>query len=417
MKTFRCQRCGQSIYFENSQCTQCGATLGFLPDQMRLSALIEGDGGWIPPEETTASASRPRRARAALAAPRLIQPVAAMPKKLYRKCGNYEQHDICNWMVPADEADALCPACRPNQVIPNLTRPGNLDKWFRIECSKRRLFYGLMRLELPVRTKSQNPEGGLAFAFCSSEDAAPDETVTTGHADGLITINLNEADPAERERTRMDMDEKYRTLLGHFRHEIGHYYWDLLIRDGGRLESFRALFGDEQTDYAEAMNAYYANGASVDWQDRYISAYASMHPWEDWAETWAHYLHIVDTLETCEHFGVRVSRPLPGADLQGAEPDFDPYRVPDVEPIVANWVSLTFALNSINRSMGLQDLYPFVMSQPVIDKLAYVHRSSVRKTRDRVPARSAAAAALRASRCGFKSTWIQANRRAPRKES
>lgn len=377
MKTFCCQICGQPVYFENSCCTHCGATLGFLPDELRLSALVErGDGIWDVPDERCdqgpgASASRfwsrwlGRRAE---------QPaLTAKPRRSYRKCGNYSQHSTCNWMVPADQAGQFCPACRPNQMIPYLNRPGNLEKWARIERGKRRLVYGLLRLGLPVPTKEEDPENGLAFAFLSSIDAPYGQQVTTGHGDGLITINIDEADSAIRERTRLDMDEKYRTLLGHFRHEIGHYYWNRLIRDAGLLDAFRALFGDERLDYAEAQARYYASGALADWQGRFISAYASMHPWEDWAETWAHYLHIVDTLETSEHFGVSVSRRMPNGGLLRANPDFDPYTIKAFEPIIDNWIPLTFALNSINRSMGLPDLYPFVLSQPVIDKLAFVH--------------------------------------------
>jgi hypothetical protein len=371
MRTFCCRICGQPVYFENTRCTRCGATLGFLPDSLRLSALVQGeDGLWRVP------AAAPPLRRGWLN--RLIRGDAgergAPEPRAYRQCGNYEQHDVCNWMVPADREETFCAACRPNRTIPNLGRPGNLDKWFRIERSKRRLAYSLLRLGLRMRSMDEDPEGGLGFAFLSSQDAAPGENAMTGHANGLITINIDEADPSKRERMRMDMDERYRTLLGHFRHEIGHYYWDLLIRDGGRLEGFRAIFGDEQADYATALQDHYNNGAPLQWEDNFISAYASAHPWEDWAETWAHYLHIVDTLETAEHFGLQVERRLPDGGLQRSNPDFDPYEIDDFAPIIDHWLPLTFALNSMSRSMGQQDMYPFVLSQPVIDKLAYVHR-------------------------------------------
>jgi hypothetical protein len=389
MRPFSCQVCGQPVYFENTRCTHCGATLGFLPDKLALSALELGDDElWHVPVVQAAVLAPPPAPKGRFGgwfgAPR-SRPVAAPPPpepgRAYRKCVNYEQHDVCNWMVPADTGEAFCAACRPNQVIPNLARPGNLDKWFRIERSKRRLAYGLLRLGLPVRTKAEDPAGGLAFAFLSSQDAAPGP-VMTGHANGLITINIDEADASARERMRLDMAEKYRTLLGHFRHEIGHYYWDLLIRDGGRLEDFRAMFGDEQEDYATALNDHYANGAPPDWEDRFVSAYAASHPWEDWAETWAHYLHIVDTLETSAHFGVRIERRLPDGSLQRSDPDFDPYTIDDFAPIIEDWLPLTFALNSLSRSMGQPDMYPFVLSQATIEKLAYVHRV-VRESRVR----------------------------------
>jgi hypothetical protein len=394
MKTFSCSVCAQPVYFENTQCTHCGTTLGFLPDRMRLAALIEGeDGLWREPEAAPSPAFEPAPAahgvlarwfgmgyRAATAR----APAPIPPRRAYRKCGNYLQHDVCNWMVPAESPETFCIACRPNQMIPNLSRPGNLQKWARIERGKRRLAYSLLRLGLPLRTKAEDPRDGLGFAFLSSLDAPPDQPITTGHADGLITINLDEADSALRERLRLDLDEKYRTLLGHFRHEIGHYYWDVLIRDGGRVDAFRALFGDERADYRGSLDAHYAEGPPGGWQDRFISAYAASHPWEDWAESFAHYLHIVDTVETSEHFGVVVERRMSDGSVQRAEPDFDPYTIEDFAPIIEDWLPLTFALNSITRSMGQADLYPFVLSQPAIDKLAYVHQV-VRESRTQDP--------------------------------
>ncbi|NEV61895.1 zinc-binding metallopeptidase family protein [Thiorhodococcus minor] len=377
MKTFCCQLCGQPVYFENTQCTHCGALLGFLPDEMRLSALVESrDGLWEVPEERCGSDAGigPTRPLVRWLRRRSQQSaLTAKPRKLYRKCGNYSQYATCNWMVPAEQNAHFCVACRPNQMIPYLNRPGNIEKWTRIERSKRRLMYGLLRLGLPVTTKVEEPETGLGFAFLSTVDAPDGEQIVTGHVNGLVTVNIDEADPAVRERMRLDLDEKYRTLLGHFRHEIGHYFWDRLIRDAGRLDAFRARFGDERLDYAQAQSQHYAAGAPADWQGRFISAYASMHPWEDWAETWAHYLHIVDTLETSEHFGISVSRRLPDGTLQQASPDFDPYTIKDFRPIIDTWIPLTFALNSINRSMGQPDLYPFVLSQPVIGKLEFIH--------------------------------------------
>ncbi|ESQ15940.1 MAG: hypothetical protein N838_27965 [Thiohalocapsa sp. PB-PSB1] len=327
---------------------------------MRLAALVQTEEGlWQEPDYGDCP---------------LPSATADSVSGAYRQCSNYAHYDVCNWMVPAHTDQAFCAACRPNQVIPNLDRPGNLDKWYRIERAKRRLIYALLNLGLPMQTRDLNPSGGLGFAFLSKLDAAPGEIVTTGHANGLITINIDEADPSLRERMRLDMDEKYRTLVGHWRHEIGHYFWDVLIRDGGRLDSFRALFGDEQVSYSQALDEHYEKGAPADWQDAFISSYAASHPWEDWAETWAHYLHIVDTLETGEHFGIAIERRMPDGTVQRAEPDYDPYDTEQFQPIIDDWLPLTFALNSINRSMGLADLYPFVLWQPVIDKLAFIHR-------------------------------------------
>ncbi|HVY17722.1 MAG TPA: putative zinc-binding metallopeptidase, partial [Rhodopila sp.] len=275
----------------------------------------------------------------------------------------------------------------------DLSDPVNMVRWRKIEAAKRYLFYALLRLHVPVRDRTQDPEHGLAFDFLAdpptptpeeipdgtpgASNEAPDGVpkVMTGHDNGLITIALIEADDAERERRRTELHEPYRSLLGHFRHEVGHYAWDLLIRDGGRLDACRTVFGDDSQDYGEALQRHYRNGAQPDWQDHFVSAYASSHPWEDWAETWAHYLHIVDTLEMAYAFGLRVRPRGVRDDSLKAAVDFDPYANVPMETIIDAWLPLTFAMNSLNRSMGQSDLYPFVLSPEVITKLAFVHRT------------------------------------------
>jgi hypothetical protein len=208
----------------------------------------------------------------------------------------------------------------------------------------------------------------VAFHFLRGTEEHP---VMTGHDDGVITLNIAEADFAFRENMREKMGEAYRTLLGHLRHEIGHYYWDRLIKDGPRLGNFRALFGDESQSYEEAIKRHYEQGAPVDWQTNFVSAYASMHPWEDWAETWAHYLHIIDTLETAKSHGLTVR--MPAADKKGERIVTDALAFRDFEALTAGWNALTLAMNSLNRSMGMKDAYPFVLSPQVLGKLRYVH--------------------------------------------
>ncbi len=205
-------------------------------------------------------------------------------------------------------------------------------------------------------------------------DAVDGTHVMTGHDNGLITLNIAEADDAYREQTRTAMGEPYRTLLGHFRHEVGHYYWDRLVRDGGTIEEFRTVFGDETMDYDAALQAHYQNGAPANWRESYISAYATMHPWEDFAETWAHYLHMIDTLEMAYYFELRVSPRLSSTEGLSATADRDPYTIEDVGNLLNEWLPVTFAVNSLNRSMGQPDLYPFVLSAPAIEKLGFVHR-------------------------------------------
>jgi hypothetical protein len=324
MRTFTCS-CGARLFFENSRCLQCSSELGFLPERGELAALAPSQSGHF-----EALGGR------------------------YRKCQNYEAAQACNWMIPADDEHPLCRACRLNNVIPDLSEPQNRALWAEVEKAKRRLVYGLDRLGLPVVPKSEDPERGLLFDI--KADAA-DARVLTGHADGLITLNLGEADPVWRERMRTEMKERYRTLLGHFRHEIGHYYWDVLVRDAPALPAFRDLFGDEREDYQQALERHYATERSPGLEHEYISSYAASHPWEDWAETFAHYLHLRDTLDTARHFGFVGATPSTGAGRSGWFSD---------------WVELTVALNALNRSMGQPDAYPFAISAKVRAKLEFV---------------------------------------------
>jgi hypothetical protein len=275
-----------------------------------------------------------------------------------------------------DDPGGLCVACRHNRTIPDLSIPENSLLWAKIEGEKHRLIYSLLRLGLRVEPDIEMSRNGLIFDFLADTD--PNAPVMTGHADGLITINIAEADDAKREARRTAMSEPYRTLLGHFRHEVGHFYWNVLVRDadeanGGRLEAFRALFGDEREDYADTLARHYENGPPADWRDRYVSAYASAHPWEDFAETWAHYLHIVDTLETAGAFGVQINPTGVYDESLQAIVGFDPYADVAFDRIIEAWLPLTFAVNSLNRSMGQPDLYPFVLAPPAIEKLRFVH--------------------------------------------
>lgn len=348
MKLFKCQNCDQLIYFENTRCERCGHALGYLWEERELSALTPTpNGDWD---------------------------ALADPGRLYRYCAN-AAHDVCNWLVPTDAPNPLCVACQLNQTIPNLSDPEHLQHWRKLEFAKHRLVYALLRFGLPVVNKTVDPELGLAFDFLAP--GAPDTQtgVITGHADGLITINIVEADDAERERVRLEMGEPYRTLLGHFRHEVGHYYWQLFAQSDEWLTAFREHFGDERQDYAQALQAHYNQGNEVDWSTSFVSQYASAHPWEDWAETWAHYLHIVDALETAYAFGLRVRPQIKSDENLAVTVDFNAYNQTNFSEIVEAWLPVTYALNSLNRSMGHIDLYPFVLSPAVVEKMKFVHDS------------------------------------------
>jgi len=344
LKLFVCQACGNQLYFENRSCGRCGRQLAFMPERQTISALEPEGNGF--------------RALAAANGQRSL-------------CAN-AGFDACNWLVDAGTSDTYCRACRHNGTVPNLSDAVHLDRWRELEIAKHRLFYSLLRWNLPVKTRIEDPDHGLIFNFLA-DDLAAGEKVMTGHDNGLITIALSEADDGERERRRLEMGEPYRTLLGHFRHEVGHYFWDVLVRDGGKLDACRQVFGDDSTDYGEALRRHYTDGPPFDWQQQFVSAYATSHPWEDFAETWAHYLHIVDTLEMAAEFGIEVR---PAADDIGglsARVGFDPYRACPFDAIVGAWLPFTFAMNSVSRAMGTRDLYPFILSPTVIGKLGFVH--------------------------------------------
>ncbi|UZE25498.1 putative zinc-binding peptidase [Pseudomonas sp. B21-056] len=342
-------RCGQSLFFRNSQCLACLAALGYQPEQSRLSSLQPGDQ----PDTWTLDAD----------------PQAG----LFRRCTNLDTAAACNWLLPANGPDTLCIACSLNRTIPDLSVPENPERWRKVETAKRRLVAQLITLGLPVIPKSIDEHTGLAFDFIGVD---PDGTPpTTGHASGLITLDIKEADDAHREYVRQQMREPYRTLLGHFRHEVGHYYWDRLIANSHWLEAFRGLFGDERASYSDALERHYQQGAPLDWQTRYVSAYATMHPWEDWAETWAHYLHMMDAVDTALGFGM--SAQDMDFDYQPFPPDtlFDPEHSGGKAflSFVNAWIELAGMLNELSRSMGQPDFYPFVVPAAVITKLHFIH--------------------------------------------
>jgi hypothetical protein len=328
MKLFTCDHCHQVLYFENSRCVSCGMTVAYDPDTVQLATLKPGD----------------------------------------RQCRNALERDACNWLVTGGESSNYCRSCELSAVIPDLSDPANETAWRRIEAAKRRLLYTLFSLKLPVVSRAEDPYG-LTFRFLKGSENEP---VMTGHDDGVITLNIDEADFSFRENMREKMGEGYRTVLGHLRHEIGHYYWDRLIADDvALLEHFRERFGDERLSYEDAIARHYEQGPPANWGESFISAYASMHPWEDWAETWAHYLHMIDTLETARSHGLTVR--APAADKIGERIVTDRLAFFDFEALTSGWNAVTLALNSLNRSMGMKDVYPFVLSPTVLGKLRFVH--------------------------------------------
>ncbi len=342
MKIYTC-KCGQPIFFDNSQCLSCKAELGFCPACKSLVPLINEGNGQYQCGNTSCG--------------------------IYlAKCSNYLKYNVCNRCVAATgvgtSEERFCDCCRYNQTIPDLSVEGNLGKWYRLEMAKRRLFYDLDLLKLPHGTSADGFDPPLSFDF--KADVIPsdnlwrsmgEERVYTGHANGHITINIREADEVERERLRVDMGEAHRTLIGHFRHEIGHYYWDVFFKEGD--PDFSRVFGDPHNpDYGVALNNFYENGPPSNWPDFFVSAYATMHPWEDWAETFAMYLDMVSALETAVQVGLL------------DEPWF---KDNDFDWMAYRFQKMGTALNEMSRTLGLLDMAPVIIAPPVVEKLRFVH--------------------------------------------
>jgi len=340
VRVFSCRKCNEAIYFENSECLNCGSALGFSFGDSDLLALNEGGDQ------------------------ELLRQVDC--EIFWKRCET-AQFTGCNWLVRSESGgSSLCESCSLTRTRPSYDDPAAVEELVRAESAKRRLIFQLAELGLQLTPYDPAKETGIAFDLLSSSATK----VMTGHSDGIITLDLAEAESDHRERLRLELAEPYRTLLGHFRHEIGHYFWPKLVKTDGDLERCRALFGDDREDYAEALKQNYAavDSPPDSWQDEHISHYASMHPYEDWAETFAHYLHMLDTLQTAESFHLS-SNNLIALDSSTAS---RPYGSESFEEVISHWLELVYAMNQVNRSMGQADLYPFVVAPKVMEKLAFV---------------------------------------------
>ncbi len=333
MRDFICPKCGQHLAFENSVCLSCDSPLGFSLDDMALLVITSGE-----------EASQP----------------GFVDAGKYQLCANLHLAE-CNWLVEKEPVRKLCRSCALTRTRPDDADTKALEAFAGAERAKRRLIAELHELKLPIIGRDEDPALGLAFDLLSSEN----EKVFTGHDNGVITLDLAEGDDVHREQLRISMDEPYRTLLGHFRHEIGHYYYYRLVDPvPAYKETFQRLFGDPDADYQAALDRHYNEGTPAGWEETYVSAYATMHAAEDWAETFAHYLHIRDTLDTAAAFSFAPAAATFERKVLGPS-GFD--------QIIEMWLPLSWALNMLNRSMGKDDLYPFVLPPAVLDKMRFIY--------------------------------------------
>lgn len=341
MKIFQCGHCAQSLFFESYTCENCGHLCGFRDEDRKMLTFDPLGDSLISDREQIE----------------------------YKYCKNKE-YNVCNWLLEKDSSEEFCQACQLNRTIPNLSDEENFEKWQNLEIAKHRLIYQLQKIGLPLPSKIVD-EKGLCFDFVVQKH---DPTLMTGHANGVITILLREADSALREQMQKQFLEPYRTLIGHLRHEVGHYFWDRLIYTNKKaLKEYRVIFGNERVSYGDSLQEYYKEGAPENWQKSFISRYATSHPWEDWAETWAHYLHIMDMLETAYFFGLNV-KPIDTANTMKANVSFDPYSIEDFDVIIETCIPLSFAVNSINRAMGVPDVYPFIITPDMVKKMKFIHK-------------------------------------------
>ncbi|MBO9136886.1 putative zinc-binding metallopeptidase [Rhizobium sp. B230/85] len=348
MRLYQCDVSGLPLYFDNHFSVGANnAPVGFAADTLTLHTLTNaGDRTYT---------------------------IACRPGEVFRLCSN-AAIDGSNWLVAADDTNFLGIPARYNRVIPNTNTPQGFERFHKIGAAQRHLFYSILRFGIPCPDRKADPKRGLVFDFLDDAVDSVGNLVPamTGHEDGLINLRAAEADDVVRETVRVSMGEPYRTLLEHFRHEIGHFFFDQLLLESDMLEEARHLFGDEREDYDAALRKNYEEGAPADWQQRFISTYASCHPAEDFAECWAHFFHIIDTLESARSFGLSIE-PFRHRDLD-AEVSFDPYRADSAQKLVDAWIPISLALNTFQRSMGQNDIYPFVMPPAVVEKLDFINR-------------------------------------------
>lgn len=337
MRAFDCPECGGPAPFEAQSCPTCQVPLAFHLPSMRLVD--------IPGDSVTIDGTRLLR------------------------CSNWAWE--CNWLVADDSGSGQCFAGSFIRNRPEADDTLALEKLAQTAKSLRRLLFQLIDLGLPAEPYYRH-DGGLAFDLLSSRTSGT--PVVIGHAGGVITIDLAESLDAHRESLRVRLGEPYRTMLGHFRHEVGHYYQSILVENGPMIDECRTLFGDERASYTDSMNRHYRFGAPQGWEKSYISEYATMHPWEDFAECFAHYLHITDTLATASESGLAVHADRVRWKLAADVVPRTDYSGTGIDVLLGDWHVLSELFNRINQSMGKADLYPFTISEPVVRKLDFVHR-------------------------------------------
>jgi hypothetical protein len=333
MRLFACPVCTKQVYFDNTVCLACGSEIAFAPERLQMVALTPA----------------------------------------HRTCVQRHTAEACNWAITAADPIERCRSCR---LTGALSAVGAETLRARAEAAKRQVLYTLLQLGVPFAAKlGEDDRQGLRFVWALPGPGS--SMPTTGHHDGTITLNLNEADDAHREATRVSFGEPQRTVLGHLRHELSHYFFQRFIEGRPEIASFRDSFGDERANYAAALQRHYEHGPSAEWQQHFVSAYASAHPWEDWAETCAHYLLMVEAVDTAAAWGLQLS----SAGGVRVQPDEAAATAPVERLVIDHWLPMARFLNAMSRSLGLADSYPYLLPLSVLGKLRFVQ--NILTARDR----------------------------------
>lgn len=344
MKIFECPNCLNPLSFESTQCARCGHAVGYLKQYSELKLLVPGEDGKIHTEEG----------------------------RTFQYCQHY-QYGVCNWLVPTDSAHSLCDVCRLDQNFPEINSEDQRAIWKEMEQAKHRIIYSLNRLNLPVVSKIDAPDHGLSFEFLTEE--YPSSPARNGYSNGLITINLSRADARSTGSLHHRIEEHHGSIMSFLRHETGQYYWEqLVLSNRAILQTFRDLFGDEIPDYTEALNQHHQLGPPDNWQKNYSSKYATFHARADWAETWSHYLYLMDLLESAYVLGLSIRPNLQSASSMSMYASFDPYKETEFEKILDAIIPLNFAVSHLNQNTEQPNLFSFSIPEPVIRKLRFVHQ-------------------------------------------
>ena len=345
VRAFACPVCQSFVPFEAHNCARCDTPLGLHVPSRAMVAITEGR--------------------------------AHIDDQWWVRC-NQQITLGCNWLTEEEQSAEQRGRCLAGSLIkrePDADDTPAREKLMPTAAAMRRLVYQLLNIGLPVDPYWRT-EGGLAFDLLSSYSTG--EKVTIGHANGVITIDVVESLDDYRESLRVRLGEPYRTLLGHFRHEIGHYYQNILVENGSGATKYltrcRQLFGDERAGYADSLKRHYQLGAPDGWEASFISEYATMHPWEDFAECFAHYLHITDTMDSSREAGMVLHADRVRFAASRDIAPLESYDNASIERLLFDWRWISSFFNRINAAMGKGPLYPFDIPPAVVDKLGFVHR-------------------------------------------